>query len=145
MTIVSPEPERSETPDTFRIEDPGCQQLLGYETTIDRRDGSCTVSMDLKPQHLNRHGILHGGMVATLLDVVCGNTASQFFDAKNHAPLVTVSLTLSYVAAARGGRVTARAKATGGGASIAHVFGELLDDEGKLLATATGVFKRIRT
>lgn len=139
MTIVPPEDAL-----TFQIEDPGVQQLVGYKTTIDQRDGSCVVTLDLEPQHLNRHGILHGGMVATVLDVVCGNTASQFFDSKNHAPLVTISLTLSYVAAAKAGQITARARTTGGGASIAHVFGELVDEEGQLLATATGVFKRIR-
>lgn len=139
MTIVPPEDAQF-----YQIEDPGCQQLVGYETTIDRRDGTCTVTLDLEAQHLNRHGILHGGIVATVLDVVCGNTASQFFDPKAHAPLVTVSLTLSYVAAAREGRITARARATGGGASIAHIFGELFDAEGQLLATATGIFKRIR-
>ncbi len=126
------------------IEDPGCQQLVGYKTVIDRADGSCLVALDLQPQHLNRHGILHGGIAATLLDVVCGNTASQFFDPENHAALVTVSLTLSYVAAGRSGEVRARARVTGGGASIAHVFGELVDADDRVLTTATGVFKRLR-
>lgn len=134
----------SDPEQSFQIEDPGVQQLVGYKTTIDRRDGSCVVTLDLQPPHLNRHGILHGGIVATVLDVVCGNTASQFFDRENHAALVTVSLTLSYVAAVRGGRITGTASVTGGGASIAHVFGELHDEDGRLLATATGVFKRIR-
>jgi uncharacterized protein (TIGR00369 family) len=126
------------------IEDPGCQQMVGYRTEIDRADGSCTVTLELEPRHLNRHGILHGGMVATVLDVVCGNTASQFFDPENHADLVTVSLNLSYVAAVRGGTITARARPTGGGKSIAYIQGELFDDEGRLLATANGIFKRIR-
>lgn len=126
------------------IEDPGCQEMVGYRTEIDRRDGSCTVTLTLEPRHLNRHGILHGGMVATVLDVVCGNTASQFFDPENHADLVTVSLNLSYVAGARGGTITARARPTGGGKSIAYIFGELFDEEGRLLATANGIFKRIR-
>lgn len=144
MTIP-PRDQKQPGSEVFQIEDPGCQQMVGYKTTIDRTDGSCLVTLDLQPQHLNRHGILHGGMAATLLDVACGNTASQFFDPESHAPLVTVSLTLSYVAAARGGRVSARARVTGGGASIAHVFGELVDDDGSILTTATGVFKRIRT
>ncbi|CUH87870.1 putative domain 1 [Phaeobacter sp. CECT 5382] len=145
MTTAPHSPLQSDGKDSFKIEDPGCQQLVGYETIIDRRDGSCTVMLDLEPRHLNRVGILHGGMAATLLDVVCGNTASQHFDPENHPTLVTVSLTLSYVAAARSGRVTARAKVTGGGASIVHVFGELRDADNQLLTTATGVFKRIRT
>ncbi|UWR40394.1 PaaI family thioesterase [Phaeobacter inhibens] len=126
------------------IEDPGCQQLVGYRTEIDTRTGACRVSLELAPQHLNRNGLLHGGIVATLMDVVCGNTASQHFDTAAHPPVVTVSLTLSYVAAARAGRVEAKAKATGGGASLAYVAGELMDGSGQVLATANGVFKRIR-
>ncbi|KAE9632756.1 hotdog fold thioesterase [Parasedimentitalea maritima] len=135
----------SAPPDPFReINDPGCQQLVGYRTQMDTRAGSCEVTLDLQPQHLNRIGVLHGGIVATLLDVVCGNTASAFFDRESHPNLVTVSLNISYVAAARSGPVIATAKATGGGRSIAYVNGELRDEEGALLATATGIFKRVR-
>ena len=132
-------------PDYIRqIEDPGCQQLVGYRTEMDQRDGSCRVILDLMPQHLNRNGVLHGGIVAMLLDVVCGNTASAYFDHVVHPPLVTVSLNTSYVAATRGGRVTGTAQAMGGGRSIAYVNGELHGEDGSLLATAAGVFKRIR-
>lgn len=132
-------------PDYIRqIEDPGCQQLVGYRTEMDQRDGSCRVTLDLMPQHLNRNGVLHGGIVAMLLDVVCGNTASAYFDRVVHPPLVTVSLNISYVAAARAGRVTATAQAKGGGRSLAYVNGELRGEDSALLATATGIFKRIR-
>lgn len=127
------------------IEDPGCQQLVGYVTEMDQRDGSCRVMLDLMPQHLNRHGILHGGIVATLLDVVCGNTASAYFDHTLHPALVTVSLNITYIAAARAGQVTATAQASGGGRSIAFVNGEIRGEDGNLLATAAGVFKRIRS
>ncbi|MBE1283869.1 MAG: hotdog fold thioesterase [Rhodobacteraceae bacterium] len=118
--------------------------MVGYKTRLDRDTGECTVTLDLEPRHLNRHGILHGGMVATLLDVVCGNTASHYFDPVDHAKLVTVSLNINYVGAGRAGRVTATAKSAGGGKSIAYVNGELRDAEGQMLATASGIFKRIR-
>lgn len=137
MTSVPPEYIR-------QIEDPGCQQLVGYRTEMDQRDGSCRVMLELMPHHLNRNGVLHGGIVAMLLDVVCGNTASAYFDHVEHPSLVTVSLNTSYVAATRGGRVTATAQAMGGGRSIAYVNGELRGEDGVLLATAAGVFKRIR-
>ncbi|KII14409.1 PaaI family thioesterase [Phaeobacter sp. S60] len=140
----SPEGGEAPVPVKRIIEDPGCQQLVGYRTEIDTRTGACRASLELAPQHLNRNGLLHGGIVATLMDVVCGNTASQHFDALAHPPVVTVSLTLSYVTAARTGRVEATAKATGGGASLAYVAGELVDSGGQVLATASGVFKRIR-
>ncbi|MFS4582110.1 PaaI family thioesterase [Phaeobacter sp. C3_T13_0] len=125
------------------INDPGCQQLVGYRTEIDAQSGLCCVSLDLAPQHKNRNGLLHGGIVATLMDVACGNAASQYFDPELHPPVVTVSLTLSYVAAARTGRVMASAIISGGGRSLAYVAGELLDDNDDVLATASGVFKRI--
>lgn len=138
-------PSAPDADDIRFIEDPGCQQMVGYRTRLDRHAGTCTVTLELEDKHLNRHGILHGGMVATLLDVVCGNTASHYFDPIDHAPLVTVSLNLNYVAAARAGTVTATARPAGGGKSIAYINGELRDAEGQMLATASGIFKRIRT
>lgn len=137
-------PSAPETNTIQFITDPGCQQMVGYRTEMNRTSGACTVTLELEGKHLNRHGILHGGMVATLLDVVCGNTASHYFDPVNHAPLVTVSLNLSYVAAARAGRVIATARPVGGGKSIAYINGELCDQTGQVIATATGIFKRIR-
>ena len=125
------------------ISDPGCQQLVGYDTRFDAT-GACRVTLEVGAQHLNRHGILHGGMVATVMDVVCGNTAAQYFDPEGHAAVVTVALNLSYIAATGPGPVTATAEATGGGKNTAHVTGELKDAEGQLLATATGIFRRIR-
>lgn len=140
MTSQSPE-----TGQTRIIEDPGCQQMVGYQTEVDLRDGSCRVVLDLEPRHLNRNGMLHGGIVAMLLDVVCGNTASAFFDRDSHPALVTVSLTTNFVAAARQGRVTATAEVTGGGRKLAYVSGMLRDENGAVLASATGIFKRIGT
>ena len=118
--------------------------MVGYRTELDQRDGSCRVTLDLMPQHLNRLGVLHVGIVATLLDVVCGNTASGYFDHAEHPFVVTVSLNTSYVAAARAGQVVATAQTSGGGRSIAYVNGELYGEDGELLATAMGIFKRVR-
>ena len=77
-----------------------------------------------------------------LLDVACGNTASAWFDRDEHPLVLTLSLNTSYVAAVRQGRVTATGRATGGGRTLAYVTGELHSDNGTLIATAAGVFKR---
>jgi len=138
--VFDPDPQH---PDHHLVSDPGCQQLVGYQTRVDAT-GICTVRLEVGEQHLNRHGILHGGMVATVMDVACGNTAARYFDPEGQAAVVTVALNLSYIAATGVGPVTASAKATGGGKSTAHVTGELRGAEGQLLATATGIFRRIR-
>lgn len=125
-------------------DDPGCQQMVGYRTEVFPQEAEARVSLDLDRQHVNRNGVLHGGMVATLLDVACGNAASAFFDPDLHAPVVTVSLNLSFVASADAGLIEAVAAVSGGGRSIAYVNGELRGKDGVLLATAAGVFKRLR-
>lgn len=134
-----------DTPDNGRsVQDPGCQQMVGYRTEVHPQDNAATVTLDLERRHLNRNGVLHGGMVATLLDVACGNAAAAFFGGEGQVNVLTVSLNLSYVSAIASGRVAATGKATGGGRSLAYVNGELRAGDGTLLATAAGVFKRIR-
>jgi len=56
---------------------------------------------------------------------------------------MTVSLNMQYVAPAQGGRVTAIGQVTGGGRKLCYANGELRDDQGVLVASAAGVFKRI--
>jgi uncharacterized protein (TIGR00369 family) len=124
--------------------DPGCQQMVGYKTEVFPQKAEARVSLDLGSRHLNRNGVLHGGMVATLLDVACGNAASAHFDPVEHALVVTVSLNLSFVASADDGVIRATGKVSGGGRSLAYVNGELRAEDGRLLATAAGVFKRLR-
>ena len=125
------------------VEDPGCQQLVGYRTEVFAAEGRAVVTLDMDARHRNRHGILHGGMAATLLDVACGQAASGWFDPAGPPPVVTVSLNLSAIAAVRGGPLVAEGTVAGGGRSIAHASGELRDGDGRLLASATGVFKRV--
>ena len=96
--------------------------------------------------------MLHGGLTAMLLDAACGFTASRMFADQGGAgedavktPLVTVSLTVNFVSGARTGqRVTATGHPAGGGRKIAYVNGDVVDQHGRLVATATGVFRRIQ-
>ena len=134
----------TEQPQIQQVEDPGCQQMVGYRTEVHPQDNAATVRLDLERRHLNRNGVLHGGMVATLLDVACGNAAAAFFGGEGQVNVLTVSLNLSYVAATADGCVTATGKASGGGRSLAYVNGELRAEDGRLLATAAGVFKRLK-
>lgn len=126
----------------------GAQALVGYVVDISQDDGKGRAWLDLAPQHMNRVGMLHGGLTSALLDAACGFTASRMFGGGGAAktPLVTVSLTINFVDGGRlGERVTAIGHPAGGGRKLAHVTGELLGGDGRLLATCTGVFRRITT
>ena len=78
-----------------------------------------------------------------LLDIACGYAASRWFDEDTLAPVLTVSLNVQYVAPVWSGRVIATGKVTGGGRKLGYANGELRDDKDQLVASASGVFKRI--
>ena len=61
-------------------------------------------------------------------------------------PGLTLSLTTQFLAVAtiEGGLLTARATKTGGGKNVFFAEGQITDSTGRLIATATGVFKRGR-
>lgn len=124
--------------------DSGAQDLVGYAIDLSDPDGSVRVVLDLAPRHMNRVGSLHGGIVAMLLDAAAGFAASRAWSDAGDAYLVTLSLTTSYIASATGGRVTATGRVRGGGMSVKFAEAELHDATGRLLATGSGAFKRVR-
>lgn len=120
----------------------GTQRLLGYVLEIDGDRARCRLA--LTEDHGNRHGALHGGVAAAVLDNAMGATASLTVDPEGRAPFVTVSMTINYHAPARpGDLLEAEGRVTGGGRSLTFVAGEL-HAGGRLIATASGVFKRWR-
>lgn len=121
----------------------GAQKLLGY--VVDLRDGVARCHLDLDAQHGNRHGGLHGGIIACLLDNAMGYAAALELDPSGAARVFTVSMNTQFLAPAGAGRVTAEGTVTGGGKSLLFVDGTLVDAEGRLIATASGVFKRARS
>ena len=106
----------------------GCQNTIGYVIDLKPDQGDAGCWLELQPAHLNRNDLMHGGIMAILLDVACGYAASLSFDAGAIAPVLTVSLNLQYIAPVHKGRVTAIGKVSGGGRKLCYVNGELRDD-----------------
>ena len=131
----------TETPERIVADETGAQRALGYVHHVfaDRTETRLT----LDDRHTNRHGTLHGGLATMMLDSACGFAASRHFSDDASQLVVTLSFTTNYLAASRGRELTATGRFTGGGRSVAYCEGRLTDDENVLIATATGVFKRI--
>lgn len=105
-------------------------------------DGEAEFRMPIQARHLNRQGMLHGGLVATLLDAACGYAGLHAPEHEEEVHGVTVMLNISYLSAAREGIVIAKGKVTRRGRSLYFVQGTLTSNQGELLATAQGTFKR---
>jgi len=121
----------------------GAQRLLGYVLDVGRGDGCARCSLTIEESHANRHGMLHGGLAAVLLDNAMGATASLSVDATGRQPFLTIALNTQFLAPGRiGTRLTATGRRSGGGRSLVFVEGALVDEAGTPIATASGVFKR---
>jgi len=97
-------------------------------------DGS-TVVVDAVDEHLNPHGTVHGGLLATMLDVAMGEAVAE---AGGERP-VTVALTVTYLEPGRAGRLEATARVRKRGKRLLIVEGEVTQD-GDVLADALGTF-----
>lgn len=124
----------------------GTQRLLGYVLDVGRGDGRARCTLDVTEHHGNRHDGFHGGLAAVMLDNAMSATASLSVDASGRHPFATISMHTQFLAPGRiGSRLTATGRVTGGGRSIVFVDGELVDEAGTLIATASGAFKRSRS
>ncbi len=122
----------------------GFGKLVGYRLTAWDHEHA-ELELHLEARHLNRSNVPHGGVITTLLDTVCGYAGTYSVDPGRIRRAVTLTLTTSFLGQADAGTiVTARARRTGGGQTVFFARGELLDSEGRLIATAEGTFKYLR-
>ena len=120
------------------------QKLIGWEVPV-WEDGHAVVTCTVRPEFTNRRGGLHGGLVATLIDAVAGHAAlgpPPKAPGVPGPPGVTLSLTINYLGTLKEGRLTATARRTGGGKTIAFVHVTVEGPEGQPVAEATGTFRR---
>ena len=117
----------------------GFARLLGYRLARWELDFA-EVVLDLGPQHLNRGGVAHGGALTTLIDTACGFAGCWAPPGESRAA-VTLSLTTSFLAPAKAGRLTAIARKTGGGRGVFFATAEIRDSEGAVIARGDGVFR----
>ncbi len=105
--------------------------------------GRAVFELVVEPRHLNFAGSVHGGVIATLLDVACGYSGLRSLPDET-AGLATVMLTTSYHAGSGPGTLTATGQVTGGGRSIFFASAEVRGADGALLASGQGAFKRAK-
>jgi uncharacterized protein (TIGR00369 family) len=109
---------------------------------VDWRPGHCSLSLVLEDRHLNRQASLQGGVTATLLDAACGYAGLITQDAETPVNALTLTLSISYLARASQGQVQAHGRVTGGGKRVYFASAELVADDGTVIATAQGAFRR---
>ncbi len=107
---------------------------MGFRLTAMDFD-SCRVELEIRPEHFQPYGIVHGGVMATLLDT------ATFWAAYLRLPedvgLVNVDLALTYLRPCAGGHLTAEGRCLRAGRQLSYAEASLWDERGELLARAT--------
>jgi len=114
------------------------QRCAGGCRLLSVEDGRVKVEFEVKEEHTNPFGTLHGGCTASLVDIV--TTAAILAKEGNTHPGVSVDLTVSYLAPAKiGETVVLDASVIKFGRSMAFTKAELHTTHGdrpRIIATA---------
>lgn len=112
-------------------------ELLGLKV-VKRKKGHCKLKLDIKPYHLNRGGIVHGGVLATLCDDSLAGAVGTLM--KRNQWCVTVQLQIEYMNPAFPGKpVYGYGKVVRMGKTLAFVEGGV-EQGGKKVTKAHGIW-----
>jgi len=121
----------------------GFADLVGYKLANWQND-LAEVTLTLDQRHMNRSGVMHGGVLTTLIDTACGYCGCYTPEGAEPRRAFSLSLTCSFIGTAhKGSRLTARARRSGGGKSVFFADCEVLDEAGRVIGSGQGTFKYI--
>ena len=119
----------------------GFANLVGYQLTI-WRDDYAEVTLQVEEKHMNRSGVLHGGVVTTILDAACGYAGCYSADPDSPRRAFTLSLDCQFLGTVKAGsRITVEARKSGGGRNIFFAKADVFDDERRVIAQGAGTFR----
>ena len=96
---------------------------------------SCRIELTLREDHLQPFGIVHGGVLATLIDTATFWAA--FLRLPDDAGLVNVDLKLNYLKAVVRGHLRAEGECLRAGRQISYTVASVYNDDGELVAHGT--------
>lgn len=122
-------------------------QNLGLEV-VDLRSGWSRCRVAFRPDLCQPAGILHGGIVATLVDTGIAHamllTDAVLESRKNHGYIVSVDLRIKYFRPVSAGMLTCDSTITRIGRQLSHGESTVVNDEGKEVARGDAIYMIVR-
>lgn len=110
---------------------------LGFRP-LGMRDGAFTIELDLAPFHMSRASRAHGGVLFSLLDTALGRAVIDALPEGRGC--ATVELKINFFRPVQQGTIRAVGRCVQKTKSLAYAEGEIVNDEGKILARASATF-----
>ena len=112
-------------------------QLIGLIVNLNK-DGTCTSQLRLRTHHLSVAARVHGGVLASMLDTTLGGAVFGSLPVGNGC--ATLSFNISFFRPVAEGKLICTARVGNMTRRTAYASGEIHDEEGRLVASATGTF-----
>jgi uncharacterized protein (TIGR00369 family) len=100
-------------------------------------EGEIDLALEVRPEHLNLMGTVHGGVIATLADSATGLAYRTVLEPGT--TFTTSQLQVVYLSPGRAGRLVARGRVVKRGRHTGYAEADVVDAEGRLLARATAL------
>lgn len=122
---------------------PPVASLIGVTDMIAEK-GKVSVGFDPQEFHYNGLGTVHGGVIATVIDIVLGSAVHSTLKAGQGFTTLTMELKYHRAVTAKSGRLTATAEVITRGREIVTAEAKLMDKNDRLFANATSTLMILR-
>jgi uncharacterized protein (TIGR00369 family) len=100
-------------------------------------NGKSRITLNMRPEHKNSFGVVHGGVIMTLLDFVMAAAARSAMDHPLGA--ITIDMTISFLRPSVG-KIAVEGTVLKSGKSINYCEAVVLNEAGEITAKSSGTF-----
>ena len=115
-------------------------QLIGMRLA-DIRPNEAVIEIDMRDDLRQPSGVLHGGVTATLIDTAMAFAVRTYLT--DTEPTATIDLTVHYLRPHTAGKASCKARVVRPGKRIFTVSADVVNEEGKLIATGISTYTRL--
>ena len=125
---------------TQDLADSPFNNLIGFDLAEWRED-HVELTLTLAERHLNRSGVLHGGVLSTLIDVA-GGLAGCYCPVEGHVRrALTLAMSVQFTGQTRAGRIRVIGRRRAGGRRVYFAGVEVYGEDDTLLALGEGTYR----
>ncbi|HKR10701.1 MAG TPA: PaaI family thioesterase [Pyrinomonadaceae bacterium] len=103
--------------------------------------GRAVMSLPIRDDHKQNHGVVHGGAIASLIDSAMAFAIIPMLAENEHT--TTVDLTIHYLRPLTEGKAKATARVVRAGRRVIAVSAEVMDQNERLVASAVSTYLRL--
>jgi acyl-CoA thioesterase len=108
---------------------------------VEMRPAEATIEIEMRDQLRQPHGLLHGGVTATLIDTAMAFAVITVLTREEKAS--TVDLNVHYLRPHTEGKFFCTARIVKAGKRLLTVSAEVVNEQGKLIATALSTYTKV--